>query len=123
MNTGGNICGIILEKGSPDPISDQIIRGQNAANQNLPEGHADCVPAQYETASLMEFTSLEGDQEYVVWISGMNELPGDAEIMEDAYIRSYDFTTLVYVSGERAILMHGQMIFSSIILLLFTLLS
>ena len=123
MNTGGTICGIILESGQPDPISDQIVRGQNAANQNLPEGHFDCVPAQYETPSLMEFTQLDDDQEYVVWISGKNELPGEAEVMEDAYIRSYDFTTLVYVSGERAILMHGQMIASSIILLLFTILA
>lgn len=123
MNTGGTICGIVLEKGQSDPISDQIVRGQNAANQNLAEGLSDCVPALYETPSTMEFTGLTGEKEYVLWISGTNELPGEAEIMEEGYIRSQEFTTPVYVSGERAILMHGKMMMTSIALLLFTLLA
>jgi len=36
----------------------------------------------------MEFTGLTGEKDYVLWISGTNELPGEAEIMEEGYIRS-----------------------------------
>lgn len=81
LNTAGAICGVILPIGSADPKSEQIIRGQNALNQNLPTGHAACVPAVFETPSTLEFTDLNDDFDYIVWVSGMNELPGDAEIM------------------------------------------
>ena len=92
LNTEGTICGIVLPYGSTAPVTEQIMRGQNAVNENVQDSHASCQTVLYQSIGELDFTDLANGITYVVYASGQNDVPGYPDIMEDYNIKSTNIT-------------------------------
>jgi hypothetical protein len=92
MNTAGALYGVALPQSDEDPSSEQIIRGHNSVNKQVPDGHSASVTVLYQTPGVLEFDNLNDGVMYKVLVSGTNDLPGTPDQMEDHAIKTANVT-------------------------------
>jgi hypothetical protein len=88
QTTSGRIYGVALDLRAPRPSVQQILRGLDAYNVQVPAGRFQSARCNAQRATTLKFTELEYFTRYRIWLVGVNNFGAFPTLMSEKHVRA-----------------------------------
>ena len=113
----GTLYGIVVEVDGAKPLSQQIVLGLDASNNNVTAGRFARKSCIYRTPAPLTFTGLGVGGAYQVWLTAENSLPGTPGLMDDSRVQGLNISSTLTSNVTKGLLvMMGDSSASALVL-------